>query len=112
MSSAFIRSTIDVRHSSFSLCAATALSRIGATSTDCAGAADDAVDDAVLVPPPAAAPAEAVPPLGGVAPAACPKIALMIFPKMLIICSQWMRDCVKGLERSLFMVTPRQNLAA
>jgi hypothetical protein len=69
------------------------LSRIDATSTVCAGAADgagddDAEDDAVLVPPPAAAPADAVPPLGGVAPAAWPKIPLMIFPKMLIAGSQ------------------------
>jgi hypothetical protein len=103
MSSAFIRSTIDVRHSSFSLCAATALSRIGATSTVRAGAADagaaddDAVDegaaddgaadDPVLAaaPPGTVAPG-AAPPLAGVA-AAWPKIPLMIFPKTLIDCS-------------------------
>src|SRR5262249_47690654 len=76
MSSAFIRSTIEVRHSSFSCLAATALSRIGATSTLCAGAADGAAD-AVAPPPEAAPPA-------GVAEAEWPKIAPIIFPKMLI----------------------------
>src|SRR5579872_885675 len=81
MSSAFIRSTIDVRQASFSCLAATALSRIGATSTVCAGAVE-ADDD----PPPGAAPGPAVaPPLAGVASAEWPKIALMIFPKMLIV---------------------------
>src|ERR1700761_5702641 len=85
MSSAFIRSTIEVRHSSFSCLATTALSRIGATSTLCAGAAVAPPDDAV--PPDDAAPPEAgaaEPPPAGVAPAELPKIALIIFPKMLI----------------------------
>src|SRR5260221_472399 len=59
MSSAFIRSTIEVRHASFSPLAATALSRMGATSTVFAGAA--AADD-----DPAAGPAPA-PPLPGAA---------------------------------------------
>jgi hypothetical protein len=58
---------------------------MGATSTDCAGAAG--VDD----DPPEAAGLEVglavVPPLAGAASALVPKIALMIFPKMLIICS-------------------------
>src|SRR6187399_1773856 len=75
MSSAFIRSTIEVRHSSFSPLAFTAASRIGATSTVAAGAADDPADGA----DPAA-----VPPGAGAASALVPKIALMIFPKMLI----------------------------
>src|ERR1700753_262151 len=79
MSSAFIRSTIEVRHSSFSCLAATALSRIGATSTVFAGAAVAPPDDAVH--PEAGA---ADPPPAGVALAELPKIALMIFPKMLI----------------------------
>src|SRR5579872_2168441 len=76
MSSAFIRSTIDVRHASFSCLAATALSRIGATSTVCAGAvdADDPLPLGALAPP-----------LAGVASAEWPRIALMIFPKMLIV---------------------------
>ncbi|HYP64240.1 MAG TPA: hypothetical protein VEQ16_10140, partial [Acidocella sp.] len=87
-----------------SLCAATALSRIGATSTVRAGAADagaadddaldddgavddGAADDGVLAagPPGTVAPG-AAPPLAGVA-AAWPKIPLMIFPKTLIDCS-------------------------
>src|ERR1700749_5066951 len=57
MSSAFIRSTIEVRHSSFSFLAATALSTMAATSTGCAGA----VDDAVAPPPAVALPAEVQP---------------------------------------------------
>jgi hypothetical protein len=64
ISSAFIRSTIEVRHASFSPFAATALSRIGATSTIAAGAADDPPD-----PVPAAAP-----PPAGVASAAVLKM--------------------------------------
>src|ERR1700761_2207639 len=74
MSSAFIRSTIEVRHSSFSFLAATALSRIGATSTLCAGAAgaDALPDDGA--PPDAGA---AAPPLAEAALAEVPKIALM-----------------------------------
>src|SRR6201999_1073905 len=80
MLSAFIKSTIEVRHSSFSFCAATALSRIGATSTVAAGAADALADDEAA-PPEAVAVAA---PLAGVALAEVPKIALMIFPKMLI----------------------------
>jgi hypothetical protein len=76
MSSAFIRSTIEVRHSSFSFLAATALSRMGATSTVYAGAAD--ADDVLAAAPPPA----------GVAEAVVPKIALMILPKILIVCSQ------------------------
>src|SRR5258708_20860723 len=89
MSNAFIRSTMEVRHSSFSPLAATALSRIGATSTDCAGAAgatDDTEEPAVDP-----APAVALPLAGaaaGAAPALVPKIALMIFPKMLIVSSR------------------------
>src|SRR5258708_2264517 len=79
ISSAFIRSTIEVRHASFSPLAATALSRIGATSTDCAGAAG-ADDDPVADPVPVAAP-----PPAGAAPALDPKIALMIFPQILIV---------------------------
>src|SRR5258707_13678942 len=68
ISSAFIRSTIEVRHSSFSFLAVTALSRIGATSTDCPGAAG-ADDDPVLA---------AAPPPAGAAPALDPKIALTV----------------------------------
>src|SRR4051794_23476624 len=80
ISSAFIRSTIEVRHSSFSPLAATALSRIGATSTLCGGAAGDPP-----VPPglEAGPPAVVVP--GAAASALLPKIAPMIFPKMLIV---------------------------
>jgi hypothetical protein len=52
--------------------AATALSRIGATSTDYAGAAG-AADEPAGDPVPVAA------------PALDPKIALMIFPKILIV---------------------------
>src|SRR5215467_2512273 len=106
MSSAFIRSTIEVRHSSFSCLAATALSRIGATSTVCAGA------DAVPPPPPAGA---AAPP-AGVALAEWPKIALMIFPKMLMVGSQWTSRSCEGLESVLLLAGPDadrpQNLAA
>jgi len=79
ISSAFIRSTIEVRHSSFSFLAATALSRIGATSTDCAGAAG-AADEPAGDPVPVAAP-----PPAGAAPALEPKIALMILPKILFV---------------------------
>jgi hypothetical protein len=93
--SAFIRSTIEVRHASFSPVAAAALSTIAATSTVCAGAADaveaadgPAEDDAVLAPLAEALPPAAAPPLAGVALAWLPKIAPMIFPKMLIVCSQ------------------------
>src|SRR5581483_8288055 len=76
MSSAFIRSTMEVRHTSFSCLAATALTRIGATSTVCAGAVD-ADDD----PPPPGTPAPAgAPPLAEAAFVDWPKIALMIFP--------------------------------
>ena len=92
ISSAFIRSTIEVRHASFSPEAAAALSTIAATSTVCPGAAVVA-DYAVVVADPAAGlvPA-AAPPLAdgapaGVALALVPRIALMIFPKILIICS-------------------------
>src|SRR5664279_1606008 len=53
MPSAFIMSTIEVRHSSFSFWAATALSRIAATSTDCA---DPAGADGAADPVPAAEP--------------------------------------------------------
>src|SRR5207342_2352208 len=93
MSSAFIRSTIEVRHSSFSFLAATALSRIGATSTVCAGAAAGAaaVDDE---PPAGAVPAVA-PPAGAAVAVLPPKIALMIFPKMLIVRSQGL-EMVQG----------------
>src|SRR3974390_1643013 len=86
MSSAFIRSTIEVRHSSFSFLAATALSRIGATSTVCAGLAAGAAD---APPPPAGGEAPpaglGAPPAGEAAPAELPKIAPMIFPKILIV---------------------------
>jgi hypothetical protein len=51
---------------------------MAATSTVCAGAADPE-DDPVLV---------AVPPPAGAASALVPKIAPMIFPKILIVCSQ------------------------
>jgi hypothetical protein len=73
------------------------LSTIAATSTVCAGAADadaedaadgPADDDAVLAPLAEALPPVAAPPLAGVALAWLPKIAPMIFPKMLIVCSQ------------------------
>jgi hypothetical protein len=49
---------------------------MGATSTDCAGAVDEG--DPVLV---------AVPPPAGAASALVPKIAPIIFPKILIVCS-------------------------
>src|SRR2546421_6779452 len=61
MLSAFIKSTIDVRQTNFSLCEATALSKIGATSIF-------GVDDVPAFE----------------ASALVPKIAPMIFPKMLI----------------------------
>jgi hypothetical protein len=63
-----------------------------ATSTVCPGAAL-AADDAVAEDDPAAAPVLAVAPpladgaLAGVALALVPRIALMIFPKILIVCS-------------------------
>jgi hypothetical protein len=68
------------------------LSTIAATSTVCAGAAvaaDDAVaeDDPVAGLVPAAAPPLADGAPAGVALALVPRIALMIFPKILIICS-------------------------
>ena len=65
MSSAFIRSTIEVRHSSFSPLAATALSRIGATSTVCAGAAGALPARCSAQRPPVRA--RPAPPLAGVA---------------------------------------------
>src|SRR5665213_2879048 len=65
---------------------------MGATSTDWAGAAAGAA------PAPAAAPpAVGALPLVGVAAALLPKIALMIFPKMLIVCSQRTRTGCEGL---------------
>src|SRR6516165_896487 len=101
MSSAFIKSTIDVRHCSFSFLAATALSRMGATSTFCAGAAeadeelpvcgaDAEADPAGPGLPGAALPLAAgtLPPPAGAASALVPKIPLMIFPKILIVLSQ------------------------
>src|SRR6266478_3332287 len=64
---------------------------MGATSTVCAGAAAD--------PAPAAAPPpDAVPP-AGVALALLPKIALMIFPKILIACSRLTQKSSEGLGR-------------
>jgi hypothetical protein len=74
-----LKSTIEVRHSSFSPLAFTAWSRMGATSTVAAAGAAAPPDD----PAPAAAP-----PPAGAASALLPKIALMIFPKMLIVRSQ------------------------
>src|SRR6516162_6671861 len=100
MSSAFIKSTIDVRHCSFSFLAATALSRMGAMSTFCAGAgaadeelpvdgADAGADPAVPGLAGAALPLAGAPlPLAVVASALVPKIPLMIFPKILIALSQ------------------------
>src|SRR5262249_9620899 len=86
--SAFMRSTIEVRHSSFSCLAATALSRIGATSTVFPG--EEAGAAAAIVPPPPAGapPLELAPPVGA-ALAVWPKIALLIFSTMLIACSKW-----------------------
>src|SRR5437667_4735410 len=89
MSSAFIRSTIEVRHSSFSPLAFTAWSRMGATSTVAAAGA-------AAAPPDDPAPA-AVPPPAGAASALVPKIALIIFPKMLIVRSQESEDGVSLL---------------
>src|SRR3954463_2731651 len=80
MSSAFIRSTIEVRHCSFSPLAAAARSTIAATSTDCAGDGDDG---AAAEPEPPAAPAAGAPAPPGAASALEPNIAPMIFPKML-----------------------------
>src|SRR5262249_10267208 len=78
-SSAFIRSTIDVRHASFSPFAAAALSTIAATSTVCAGALAGVAVGAG--DPPGAKEGEAF--------AACaepwPKILLIMLPKMLIM---------------------------
>src|SRR5689334_13697436 len=95
MSSAFIRSTIEVRHSSFSCLAAAALSTIAATSSLCGAAAGvDAVGavplgaGAAAVPPELGAASAGATPAGGAAVAEWPKIALMIFPKTLISCSQ------------------------
>src|SRR6476469_8194671 len=123
MSSAFIRSTIEVRHSSFSFLAATALSRIGATSTVCAGAAAGAaaadedppagVAPAIVPPagadedPPAGVAPAVVPPTGAAVAVLLPKIPLMIFPKMLIVRSQWLEMvCVAdGVRRSLGTVS-------
>lgn len=85
MSSAFMRSTIEVRHASFSFWAATALSRIAATSTLCAGADAGAAAEFVLV---AALPLAGVALPAGAASALVPRIALMILPKILIVCSQ------------------------
>src|SRR3569832_927534 len=102
MSSAFIRSTIEVRHSSFSCLAAAAVSTSAATSTlwggaagvDVLGAAPLGAGAAAVPPDIGAASAGATPPLCaalvpaplpvGVALAEWPKIALMIFPKTLI----------------------------
>src|ERR1700760_2531041 len=90
MSSAFIRSTMEVRHSSFSCLAATALSRIGATSTLAIGAVDppdevDVPDEDVGLPVDPEPPVVAVVVPGLAAVAWVPKIALMILPKMLIV---------------------------
>src|SRR6185312_6124264 len=78
-SSAFIRSTIEVRHASFSPFADAALSTIAATSTVCAGALAGVAVDAG--DPPGAKEGEAF--------AACaepwPKILLIMLPKMLIM---------------------------
>jgi hypothetical protein len=72
------------------------LSTIAATSTLSAGAAGAdagaAVGPALGAAPPLAG---AAPPAGVAAVALEPKIAPMIFPKMLIICSQCARDGVK-----------------
>src|ERR1700744_921693 len=93
MSSAFIRSTIEVRHASFSPFEAAALSTIAATSTLPIGAAgaDDDPEVAGVAPLADALPA-GPPPLAGVALAWLPKIAPMIFPKILIACSQSNED--------------------
>jgi hypothetical protein len=77
ISSAFIKSTIDVRHSSFFFLSATALSKIGATSTLAAGAAA-ADDPGVELTLGADAPAVGLAP--DAASALVPKIAPMIFP--------------------------------
>src|SRR6185437_7094174 len=95
MSSAFIRSTIEVRHSSFSCLAAAALSRIGATSTLCAGAGVGAAAATELPP----RPDTAAPPVGAEA-AEWLKIALMIFPKMLIMCSPMDLETRYRVERN------------
>jgi hypothetical protein len=92
MSRAFIRSTIEVRHSNFSCFAATALSKIGATSTvfagaEGAGAVDECDAGGAAVAPPLPPADAGGAPLGLDAPAELPKTALMIFPKMLIACS-------------------------
>ena len=83
---------MEVRHSSFSPEAAAALSTMEATSTVCFGTAV-AADDALAEDDPATDPvlAAVLPPadgaLAGVALALLPRIALMIFPKILIVCS-------------------------
>jgi hypothetical protein len=69
------------------------LSTIEATSTLWAGAAG-ADDGAAVDPVLGAAPLAGAP--AGAAVALEPKIAPMIFPKMLIVCSQFTRDGVKG----------------
>src|SRR5262249_62076193 len=88
-SSAFIRSTMEVRQASFSPFAAAALSTIAATSTVCAGGTfagvalgddDDGDDDE-------APDVGAVPGVGEALAACaepCPKIAPIIFPKTVI----------------------------
>ena len=43
-------------------------------------------------------PLDAVPPPAGAAVAEWPKIALMIFPKMLMVGSQWTSRSCEGLE--------------
>src|SRR3954469_107305 len=98
ISSAFIRSTMEVRHSSFSPFDFTAASRIGATSTLAAGppAEDElagaAPEDGAAAPPDVGAvPADGAP-AGAVALALPPKIALMILPKMLIRSSNACED--------------------
>src|SRR4051812_14792832 len=82
MSSAFMRSTIEVRHSSFSFWAATSLSTMAATSTVAAGGAPGADDGADAVP--AGALGDGAVPAGAAEAGLLPKIAPMIFPKMLM----------------------------
>src|SRR3979409_491681 len=93
ISSAFIKSTIDVRHSSFSCLAATALSKIGATSTLAAGGIadeDPGVEFTVGAEPPPVGVAS------GAASALVPKIAPMIFPNMLILTSLGAADALES----------------
>src|SRR3954447_11800313 len=87
MSIAFIRSTIDVRHCSFSVLAAIALSSMGAISMVCAGVEAGSPP----LPGVAGAPATGVAPCAA-ASAFVPKIALVILPKMLIRSSLGLRD--------------------